>query len=49
MVKRGVLVGLVCLMVLALGTAASAGPILDRVVKNKVLVVGTNAAYHPLR
>ncbi|MCF8034060.1 MAG: transporter substrate-binding domain-containing protein [Desulfarculaceae bacterium] len=48
MLKRGVVLFLCLALVLAFAATAIAGPVVDRIVKNKVLVVGTSADYPPL-
>lgn len=45
--KLFVVLALVLALLLALASAAPAGPVVDRIMQNKVLVVGTNAAYPP--
>ncbi len=46
--KRGIILALALALVLAFAAAAIAGPVVDRIVKNGVLVVGTGADYPPL-
>ena len=48
MIKRMLLVVTVLMLALSLAGAAWAGPTMDRILKNKVLKVGTNPAYPPL-
>ncbi|MCB2227142.1 MAG: transporter substrate-binding domain-containing protein [Desulfarculaceae bacterium] len=48
MLKRGLLLSLILALVLAFAATALAGPVVDRVVKKGVLVVGTAGDYPPL-
>ncbi len=48
MLKRGVVLVLALSLVLALAATAAAGPVVDRIVKKGVLVVGTGGDYPPL-